>query len=214
MDLSVAEYARQRGISRQRALSMIRGGQVDAKRIGRSWVVNQREINRRSAVGRPLGAHMVRVLIDSMSGRPLNELEPQDRFFAAKYLDRLRAAEDPAALLHSWMKSRQLRVFSVAANSADLPEIARDQRIVVSGISDERAGLSSARELEAYVAKADVDAFLQDNLLVPSDAPNVRLHVVEELPLRPAPLGFVLADLADWNRPREDSQIAELLRGV
>lgn len=212
MDLSVSQYAQRRGISRQRALSMIRAGQIDARRIGRSWVVDQRELNQRAAVGRPLGRRMAGILMDAISGRDLASLNAQDRFFAAGYLDRLGSAEEPARLLHSWMKSRQLRVVNVAANPADLGDIARDDRVVASGISDERSEMSAAREFEGYVAAADLDGFLRDNLLVESDSPNVRLHVVDERPARPAPLGLVLADLADWNRPREDGRVIELLK--
>lgn len=214
MDLSVAEYARERGISRQRALSMIHDGQIDAKRIGRSWVVNQREVNQRAGLGRPLGKRMAQVLVDAISGHSLDDLGAQDRFFAAKYLERLSSADNPAALLSSWMKSRQLRVVNLSANPADLGEIARDERMVASGISDERSGMSSARELEGYVASSDVESFTRENLLVTSDSPNVRLHVVDSLPPQPIPLGLMLADLADWNRPREDGRIIELLRDV
>lgn len=214
MDMSVAEYAQHRGISRQRALWMIRAGQISARRIGRSWVIDQRELNQRSASGRPLGKRMASILIDAISGHPLELLNAQDRFFAASYLDRLRGAEDPARLIHSWMKSRQLRVVNVAANPADLSDVARDDRVVASGISDERSEMSAAREFEGYVAAADLDAFLRNNLLVESESPNVRLHVVDERPPRPIPLGLVLADLADWNRPREDGRVVELLRGA
>lgn len=211
MDLSVAEYARQRGISRQRALALIHSGQVDARRIGRSWVVSERELGHRRQLGRPLGERMAQVLVNVLSGQPLSELDPQSRYFAASYLDRLRVARDPAALLHSWLRSRQLRVVNVAANPADLAEIRRDDRLVVSGISDGRSGMSSARELEGYVAAAAVDAFMKTSLMVRSDSPNVRLHIVENLPPSPAPVGLVIADLADWNRPRVDSRVAELL---
>jgi len=121
---------------------------------------------------------------------------------------------NPAALLSSWMKSRQLRVENLSANPADLGEIARDERMVASGISDERSGMSSARELEGYVTVSSLESFTRENLLVASDSPNVRLHVVEDLPSRPIPLGLVLADLADWNRPREHGRISELLGGV
>lgn len=214
MDLSVSEYARKRGVSRQRALSMINAGQVAAKRIGRSWVIDERELNRRSVYGRPLGRRMAGILIDSISGQSLSGLEPEQRYFAAKYLDRLHNSDDPAGLLHSWMRSRQSRVVNVSANPADLADIVRDRRVVASGISDDRSGLSAVREFEGYISEAGVDRFLSDNLLVQSDTPNVRLHVVAELPPNPVPLGLVLADLADWNRPREDGRIVELLRGV
>lgn len=214
MEMSVADYARQRGVSRQRALAMIRAGQLPAKRVGRAWIIDQKEANLRHSYGRPLGPRMIDALVGALAGRPLADLPSEERHFASKYLERLRDADDPARLLHSWMRSRQRRILNLAANPADLAEIAGDPRLVPSGISDERSGLSAARELEGYVASDDLPAFLRHNLLVESDAPNVRLHVVEKLPDRPLPLGLLLADLADWNGPREDARVVELLRSV
>ena len=157
---------------------------------------------------------MIDALVGALSGRPLAGLSSEERHFTSKYLERLRGADDQARLLHSWMRSRQRGLVEVAANPADLAEIARDPRLVPSGISDERSRLSAVRELEGYVASDDLPALLRDNLLIESDAPNVRLHVVEKLPNRPLPLGLLLADLADWNGPREDARVIELLRGI
>lgn len=71
--------------------------------------------------------------------------------------------------------------------------------------------MSAAREFESYVAANDLDGFMKGNLLVVFDAPNVRLQVFDERPGRPTPLGLVLADLADWNRPREDGRVVAML---
>jgi excisionase family DNA binding protein len=214
MNMSVAEYARRRGISRQRVLSMINAGQIEAERVGRSWVIDERKMNQRSSFGRPLGRRMVSILNDSIAGSSLADVTPEERHFARKYIDRLRVSEDPGDLLYSWMRSRETRVIDLAANAADLADIARDERVVASGVSDPRAGLSAAREFEGYVAEVDVDSFVSDNLLVSSSEPNVRLHIVDTLPPRPVPLGLILADLAAWNRPREDGRIVELLGGI
>jgi hypothetical protein len=40
---------------------------------------------------------------------------------------------------------------------------------------------------------------------------NVWLHVVDRAVPRPAPLGLVIADLADHDGPREDNQVQSLL---
>lgn len=213
MDVSVAEYARERGVSRQRALSMIHSGQIEARKVGRSWVIDQRELGYRSALGRPLSGRMAGILIAAMSQEDL-ELGAQERYFVDRYRARIADSEDPPRLLHSWLRSRQVRVVSLAGNRADLPALADDALGVSSGISDERAGLSAAGEYEGYVESDDLDEFVRRNLLVPSGSPNVRIHVVEQLPSRPAPFGLVIADLADWNRPREDGRVLELLRSI
>jgi hypothetical protein len=126
-------------------------------------------------------------------------------------VERIRHEDSPLRLLHSWLRSRQIRAVDVAANPADIAEISADRRVIASGISDSRAGLSAAREFEGYVEASNLDRFLRGNLLLDSDAPNVRLHVVERLPDAPLPLGFVIADLIEWNRPREDGRAIELL---
>lgn len=214
MGLSVGEYANARGISRQRALAMIRSGQIRAQKVGRAWVIDNRELGARQVFGRPLSARMAALVVAGLSGGSLGQLSPSDRFHVHRHLERLRASAEPAALLHSWMRSRQLHVVDVGANPADILEIAADKRAIPSGISDSRAGLSAAREFEGYIAEADLDAFLRDNLLVLTESPNVRLHVVNGPIAAPIPLGLVLADLADWNRPREDGRVFELIRDV
>lgn len=213
MQLSVSEYAEARGISRQRALALINSGQVKAKRIGHSWAIDQVETNQRRAVSRPLSPKMARLLIGAMSGESV-ELDAQERYFLDRYVERLRNDASPLGLLHSWLRSRQVRLVDVAANPADIAEISSDVRVVASGISDGRAGLSAARAFEGYIAAPALEGFLRDNLLLESDAPNVRLHVVEQSPAKPIPLGFVIADLIDWNRPREDGRARELLESI
>jgi len=213
MQFSVSEYAEARGISRQRALALINSGQVRAKRIGRSWVIDQLEVNQRPAISRPLSPKMARLLIAAMSSEQV-QLDAQERYFLDRYIERLRNEASPLSLLHSWLRSRQVRVVDVAANPVDIAEISSDDRVVASGISDARGGLSAVRELEGYVAASALEGFLRDNLLLESDAPNIRLHVVEQLPAAPISLGFVIADLIDWNRPREDGRALELLEGV
>ena len=213
MQLSVSEFAEARGISRQRALALINSGQVRAKRIGHSWAIDQLEVNQRPASSRPLSSKMAHLLISALSSEAI-KLGPQERFFLDRYMERVEHEESPLRLLHSWLRSRQVRVVEVAANPADISEISSDRRVIASGISDSRAGLSAAREFEGYIEAPELDAFLHDNLLLNSDVPNVRLHVVDQLPAEPLPLGFVIADLIDWNRPREDGRAIELLKDV
>ena|GEM_PF-661502 len=214
MQLSVAEFAEARGVSRQRALAMIKSGQVVAQRVGRSWVIEQAEVNQRVANRRPLSPRLAGLLVNAMSGNEPIGLDAQERFFLGKYVERLRSDDDPLRLLYSWMRGRQIRVVDVAANVADIAEIAADSRVAASGISDPRAGLSAAGEFEGYIAAADLDGFLRDNLLVESASPNIRLHVVADRPSEPVGLGLVIADLVDWSRPREDGRALELLKGI
>jgi hypothetical protein len=193
---------------------MVGSGQIVAQRVGRSWVIEQAEVNQRVANRRPLSPRMAGLLVNAMSGNEPVGLDAQERFFLGKYVEHLRSYDDPLRLLHSWMRSRQIHVVDVAANLPDIPEIAADLRVVASGISDPRAGLSAAGEFEGYIGAADLDGFLRNNLLVVFASPNIRLHVVAERPSEPVGLGLVIADLVDWNRPREDGRALELLKGI
>ncbi len=157
---------------------------------------------------------MAGLLVNAMSGKELRDLDAQERFFLGTYIERLRDDDDPLRLLYSWMRARQINAVEVAANTLDIPEIAADSRVVASGISDPRAGLSVSAEFEGYIGVTDLDRFVQDNLLIRSSSPNIRLHVVAKRPARPVLLGLVIADLVDWNRPREDGRALELLKGV
>jgi hypothetical protein len=213
MDVSVAEFARARGISRQRALAMIHAGQIAARKVGRAWVIDQRELGHRHVVGRPLSERMAGILIAAMSQDEL-ELDSQERYFVNRYRVRMQKSDDPVGLLHSWMRSRQIRVANLAANRSDIPDMAADERVVPSGVSDERSALSAASEFEGYVASNTFDDFVRAHLLLPSVSPNVRIHIVAALPARPAPLGLTISDLTDWNRPREDGRVIELLEGI
>ena len=121
----------------------------------------------------------------------------------------------PAHLLASWL-SKRAPVMRLHANPSDLADLRKDERLVLSGISDDRAGLSSEHELEAYVAPELAKQLVSEYLLV--DAKNAKntnvwLHVarVHADADGRAPLGLVLADLADHAGPRESQRVKELL---
>jgi hypothetical protein len=212
MQLSITEFALARGVSRQRALALVSSGLVAARRVGHSWIIEESELRRRTADRRPLSLRVSVWLFDSISVVDSAGLNAQERFFVGKHLNELRRAGDPLRLLYGWLRTRQFRVVDVAANPADLLAFRVDVRVVPSGTSDARAGLSSSGEFEGYVQADDLDGLLRDCLLVSSATTNVRLHVVTNSPSRPAPVGLVIADLVDWNRPREDGRALDLLK--
>jgi hypothetical protein len=87
-----------------------------------------------------------------------------------------------------------------------------DAGLVRSGLSDDRSGLSAAHQYEGYVDPTDLASTLRRHLLIESDQPNVYLHVTSQPLTEPVPIGLVIADLADYNGPREDAQVERLLR--
>jgi hypothetical protein len=124
------------------------------------------------------------------------------------------AGPDSPELIRDWLSERQLEVRDLAANARDLNLLLNDERVIRGGISDPRPRLSSAGEAELYVSKKDADSVARKWMLVPSDRPNVRMHVVAELPDGDIPLAWILADLAERGGPRESQQVRELVRGA
>ncbi len=88
------------------------------------------------------------------------------------------------------------------------------ERVARGGIRDGGWRVAAAGEAELYVSKSDADSVARKWMLVSSDRPNVRMHVVDELPDGSIPLAWILADLAERGGPRESQQVRELLRGA
>ena len=211
MDLGVTEFAISQGISPRRVLQLIEQGRVAARRTGGLWLIDSRELRRRSFIRRPMSRKMAWAFIGLLSGGAMDpDLDPAETSRLRSRLREVAEHEDPARLLSSWLHSR-CPVAKFAVSRDDGPRFAADARFVLSGISDPRARLSSSGEFEGYVMGNDLAALTQDFLLVPSSQPNVLLHVVDHAIGSPAPLGLVIADLADRNSPREDAQVARLL---
>lgn len=153
---------------------------------------------------------MAWALIDVLSGVEPLGLGASERSRVRERARGIRAVEDPAPVLASWLRARaHLHLFGGSREA--VRELLTDSRFVPSGISDPRAHMAGGEEAEGYARSADLAALRRDYLLVPSSSPNVFLRVVEVLPGLRAPLGAVLADLADHNGPREDAEVRRLL---
>ena len=189
---------------------------MSGRKLADSWVLEESELRRRPAVSRPLSARMAWGLIDQLSGRQygfIDDLSAHERYRVRQLVDRLRAADDPVLLVRSWLTRRAQRV-ELSCAPRDLDDLARDGRVVRSGISDERSGMSAASESEGYVLSAERASLAADHLLVPSPQPNVFFHVDDRRILEPVPLIVLAADLAEHNGAREDGQAEKLLAAL
>lgn len=214
MDMSVAEFANQRGVSDRRVLELIRNGDVRARRSGGRWLIGVQEINKRGQLRRPLSPKMAHALIALLSNWSWQEgLDPVQKHRMRRHFAELKNHKYPSWLLSSWLRKRG-EVIQLKANPADLLELQLDDRIFLSGVNDPRGGVAAGDFVEGYIEKKFISQFKRDYLLVESDAPNVLLRMVNFELERPLPIGLVMADLADHNRPREDSQVARLLKAL
>ena len=211
MDMSVAEFADQRGVSERRVLELIRKGDVRARRSGGRWLIDVQEISKRALLRRPMSPKMAYALISLLSNGAWREgLDPVQRHRMKRHVAELKNHKYPGWLLSSWLRKRG-EVMPMKANPVDLRKLQLDDRIFLSGVNDPRAGISASDFVEGYIERKSVKQFQKDYLLVDSDAPNVILRMVDIALERPLPMGLVLADLADHNGLREDSQVAKML---
>lgn len=212
MDMSVSEFSIHRGVSERRVLELIKNGDVRARRSGGRWLISAQEMNKRGLLRRPMSPRMAHALIALLSNAPWQEgLDPVEKHRIKHHFAELQIHKHPAWLLSSWLHKRG-EIMQLKANPVDLHALQKDDRIILSGVNDPRSGLLVNDFVEGYIDKKHVERFQKDYLLVDSDAPNVILRMVDFPIKKPIPMGLVLADLADHNGPREDSQVAKLLK--
>ena len=116
---------------------------------------------------------------------------------------------EPERLLQSWVASRADRCWFRTRNNEGLLD---DQRLIPSGISDSRSGISSTI-IEAYVLQEDSDSVQRMYLLHPGNPQdNVLLHITSTLPPNPVSTLLVAADLTDHDNDRELSRARTLIK--
>ncbi|CAB5107799.1 MAG: hypothetical protein F2954_01800 [Actinobacteria bacterium] len=214
MEIGVAEFAEKSSLSPRRVLQLIQVGKISARRSGGRWLIAQEELNYRSAISRPLSPKMGRALLSSLSGSEWEiSLDAKSRSRIREYLSELAKSQDPARLLSSWFSGRSKK-YLFKARSNDLRKLRSDKRIVLSGISDHRSGISDSAFLQGYVSQKDFKQVVREYLLVPAQGSNVQLGIASHFSDSLIPLGLMLVDLAEHIGPRESAQVKKLIRSL
>jgi hypothetical protein len=211
MEIDVREFALRKKVSQRRVLQLIERGDLKARRLSSQWLIDAAELGRKPNLSRPMSLKMSKAMLKLISNQePFEELDPTEKSRLQRYMRGLKAHEDPALLLKSWLRRRaQARGYSI--NLKDMHGLRRDLGVIPSGVSDPRSGLSSQDFFEGYVLKGDLKRIERKYLLVKSDHPNVILRLLEfELP-RPIPVGYVIADLAEHEGAREQSRVKKMI---
>lgn len=224
--LSVAEAARVLDVHPQRVHQRIREGSLHAEKLGSQWVIDAddlRRVKRHAGPGRPLSEKSAWDLIAVASeSSVISELSPSARSRARSRLRdlllRVTSAEpeDAAALLVRALGNRAERA-PYRASPQDLPDLRRDARVHLSGVSLEESNVSAADLVEGYVAARDLNDLLDEYLLSPvhRSRANVILHVVPSVDgSGPAPDWqwalrsrlLLAADLAEHDGVREKNE--------
>ncbi|MFD5600854.1 hypothetical protein ACFWHR_12460 [Leucobacter sp. NPDC058333] len=100
MELQIADYARGEGISVQRARELARRGKINAKRVGRAWVVvdGRREVPGRRALSLQSQAD----LIEYLNTRSFKHVVERRRARLVERIQALQRSSDPASLLREY----------------------------------------------------------------------------------------------------------------
>lgn len=121
------------------------------------------------------------------------------------------ADSNPADLVRSWLAAQMPPVRTYLISPSDLPDLAADPRVVMTGISDPRAGLAVVGQVEARVTRHDLNALVTEFWLREDPDGPVRLLITDEPTPDPVPLGVLVEDLAAHPGPRESEAVARLL---
>jgi len=212
-EITTAEYAARHGISRRRAQAAAAAGMLAARRVGAQWLVDDATPHR-GHPGRPLSQRSVRAVECRLSGNPdwANGLSRSERGRIQERIADLRADPMPWRRITNWTRTDYRKPSGYQVAAADLEDLRADGRLVRAGVSDPRSGISDAGFLEAHVAEQDLAAVEREYLLVATDArPNVLLHICDELPEGPLPLGTLIIELAHHDGARERAAARSLL---
>lgn len=214
MELGVAEFAGECALSPRRVLQLIQAGKINARRSGGRWLIAQEELDYRPSVSRPLSAKMGQALLAFLSGSQWeSELDAKSQSRIRGYFSQLKRCQDPAQLLSSWFAGSSKK-YLFKASDADLIKLRFDKRLIWSGISDSRAGISDGAYLQGFLVQKDFKHVVREYLLVASQDPNVQIRIASKKIGAPIPLGFMLLDLAEHKGPRESAQLKKLLRSL
>ena len=212
MEIGVLEAAQRIGLSSRRVRALLENGRIPGRKVAGRWLIDESQLPSARPSSRPMSPRMAWAFVQLLSGeQPSVAATEASRLRAKRH--QLQHSDDAPRLLRSWLISRASRV-PIRAAQNDLEAMKNDPRVLLSGISDPRAELSSAGELEVYIARKDFGALTKDFMLSRHGQSNAIVHVSDAALPPEAPVGLVVADLADWDRPRENRRAAELVRSI
>ncbi len=209
MEVSVGQAADALGVSERRVRQLILAGRLRARKVGREWLVDGASLPAGPRRGRPMSVAVAWAFVADIP--PAEGAQAMWR----RRSRRARLSQDPVPelLLASWVASRGRRDLFVGREPA---RVLDDARVVRSGVSDPRSGLSAADLAEGWVREVDLPAVRHEHLLRPaSGGYSVVLHVAPagvRLPVEPVPLLLLAADLTDHEGPREVARARDLIR--
>lgn len=220
--ISISEAARALKLSPARVRAMASRGQLPALKIADRWLVERSAVEQRRRQGAvrgrrftPQNAWAVLLLA---SGEDSPKLDPSVRSRLRRALA-LEGLGDLAPRL-----GHRADVSMYRTHPGEVKYVVEDKALVPSGISAAGSmgiGLLANREADGYIARSQLQRFMDEHALSPSGIDgNVRLRVVpdevwQNLAGRSvAPRAAVALDLADEADPRSEAAGKKLVRQI
>lgn len=252
MLISLPDAAERLGVDESRVRQRIADGSLRAEKIGGRWLIDDADLASISEhrPGRPLSALSAWAMVVAAAEQPgaANRSDPaakellaglphpvrararsrlhacQRKAQRARVVGGERPVAEVAAELRQLLRGRAARTL-YRASRLDLDDLRNDPRLVRSGLSHPRSGISSGSVVEGYVPHDAVPDLERRYLLERARGreANVFLHVLPDHGCQPGldPLisqGLSLdswlvlaADLAEHRGPREEARALELL---
>lgn len=189
--MSVAEAAEVLGVNGRQVRNLAAHSQLDARRLGRSWLVSADSVDiyrrERREAGRPLSAEFAWWLLAgvdaALSREPALDVAPSDRRERHR-LRKLQLSMPAPERWSSWMRRRAVRRHVWFHPGAKV-RIESDKRVVRPDLSAE-LGLAAFDLAHPYVDASDFEAFVADHrgqVVEGSEAGDAaEVMVVPELP--------------------------------
>lgn len=220
--ISIPEAARSLKLSAARVRVMASRGQLPATKIGNRWLVERGAVeqlrNRKAPRGRRFTSRNAWALLMLASGEDAPRLDPSVR----SRLRRALALEGLGSLAPR-LRDRS-RTSMYRAHPGEIAYILEDEALVPSGISAAaslKIGLLANREADGYIAKSQLQRFIDEHALSPGGVDgNVRLRVVSDEVWQDiagrsiAPRAVVALDLAEEPDARSQAAGKKLIRQV
>ncbi len=194
---SVAEYAREHGVSPTRVRQLASAGRIQARKSAGVWLIDNPIGTSERRSSRPLSARMSAGLIALLSGLPAPSMLSSSEITRVRsYIERLRNREGADVLISSWLHGRAERL-SLRAPLHQVAPLLTDSQVSPSGVCDPRINVKSSIKVEGYVCEEDAAELIAKYELSSSSSPNVILHVARTSIPYPVPLALSVADLAE-----------------
>ena len=216
-EIALSDYARNRGISVQRARALAAHGRIHARKAGSQWLVDDSELLKPSRnAGRPPAQENVWMGAIALIPSGDNEFnEGSTSRHVTALLAQLAASSEvelQLRLISTWAANRGTLHPVRAADPADLAE---DPRVARSGLAWLRSPVQSVDNIDLYVRADDWAGLAAAHALVevPAGRANARVRVVaDDTPLeRDVPDLIAAADLAAVATPRARSAAAGII---